>query len=741
LDQAAKAAKRRVRLPPVARSLQILAVILLVGVVGVTTHQLIQTRDSLLDGTTEEMARLDMVFAEQTGRAVETVDLLARNVIETLPAGTAADAATGALLRRRIEGVRQVIHVDVADATGRVIASSAPDLVGQELPAAGMTLLAYHRDHDTAAMQISEPLRMADGRWTALMTRRIDAADGAFAGITVAALNLAYFEDFYKAVELNENGAIMLHRRDGTVLARYPHIDSAMGTSFAEMPPFRDVLSHAIAGTVIMDSPLDGSRRVLAIRALRAFPLAVNVSVDEERVLADWRRQTWVFIGGATLVSLAIGWLLLLLARRSRQVEALLLESQTAKEAAEEANARLMEQMAERERAEAALRQAQRIEAVGQLTGGVAHDFNNLLTVVLGSIELLERSGLVAPAGLDRLGIMRAAAERGATLTAQLLAFARRQPLVPRDVDLNAMLRDMRDLLQSALGSRVRIALTEAAGLWPARIDPTQLELVVLNLAINARDAMPRGGVVTIATRNQHLGPPGSAEDDPAEGDYVVIEVSDTGTGMAPEVLAKAFEPFFTTKGPGAGSGLGLSQVFGVARQSGGGVRIQSAPGEGTRVSVFVPRGVAGRMAEAPAIAGPVRGRAACALVLVVDDDAAVRATTAAIVASLGYAVREAESGQAALALLAEDPRIDILLTDVAMPEMSGPELARQSGRLRPGLPIVFISGYADPEAIAGEGFLRILVRKPFRPGDLAAQLEKALSATVREASLAGEAG
>jgi signal transduction histidine kinase len=487
-----------------------------------------------------------------------------------------------------------------------------------------------------------------------------------------------------------------------------------------------------MAGTVIMDSPIDGSRRVLAIRALRAFPLAVNISVDEGRVLADWRRQTWIFTAAALTASLAVGWLLLLLAKRSRQVEALLRESQAANQAAEQANVRLTEQMEERARAEAALRQAQRIEAVGQLTGGVAHDFNNLLTVVLGNIELLSRSPALGRDALGRLAIMRAAAERGATLTAQLLAFARRQPLVPRDVDIETLLADMTNLLQSALGSRVRIVLDIANDVWPALVDPTQLELVILNLAINARDAMPSGGVVTVSAANCHRGPAAppflGAGEDPPEGDYVAIGVSDTGTGMPPEVLAKVFEPFFTTKGPGAGSGLGLSQVFGVARQSGGGVRIDSTPGIGTRVTVLVPRGTADSTAIPRPPTDMARARSKGATVLVVDDDQPVRDTTAEIVRGLGYDVHEAANGAAALAMLADGLPIDVLLTDVAMPEMSGPDLARQVLLLRPGLPIVFISGYADPDSIAGEARLQRLVLKPFRPRELAAQLAQALA-------------
>jgi signal transduction histidine kinase len=431
-------------------------------------------------------------------------------------------------------------------------------------------------------------------------------------------------------------------------------------------------------------------------------------------------------LGGA----LAVGALLMLLSQRSRHVERLLGETAAAKDVAETANRQLLLQMEERERAEAALRQAQRMEAIGQLTGGVAHDFNNLLTVVLGNIDLLELTGALDRESLERLTTMRAAAERGAALTVQLLAFARRQPLVPRDIDLNAVVSEMNDLLQSALGSRVRIETRLDRALWHGMVDPTQIELVILNLAINARDAMSGGGTLTISTGNVQLGA-SERDDAPPPGDYVMISVSDTGSGMTPEVLAKAFEPFFTTKPTGAGSGLGLSQVFGLARQSGGGVAIESQPGLGTTVRVYLPRApldAKGAGGSAPSVAPP---RASLAVVMVVDDDQAVRSTVSQILSKLGYTVEQAESGEVALAAISAGRRIDLLLTDLAMPDMAGSEVARRARELRPSLPVVFISGYADPEAIVGDGRASRLVRKPFRPTDLATQIEAALLEAV----------
>ncbi len=254
-----------------------------------------------------------------------------------------------------------------------------------------------------------------------------------------------------------------------------------------------------------------------------------------------------------------------------------------------ERTAELVEQIAERERAETALVQAQKLEAVGQLTSGIAHDFNNLLTVILGGIERLRATLAADQRELRRLDMMAQAAQRGAQLTAQLLAFARRQHLAPQVLDLNQTIAGMKRLLGSTIAKTVQIRMTLQPELWPALVDPAQIELVILNLALNARDAMPKGGTLTIETANADAGPPQHPEE-PPPGEYVVVAVTDTGTGMTPEVRDRAFEPFFTTKEAGRGSGLGLSQVFGLAKQSGGGVRLVTSPGQGTSVRVYLPR-------------------------------------------------------------------------------------------------------------------------------------------------------
>jgi signal transduction histidine kinase len=399
------------------------------------------------------------------------------------------------------------------------------------------------------------------------------------------------------------------------------------------------------------------------------------------------------------------------------------------------ANRQLLAQIEERERVESTLRQMQRLEAVGQLTSGVAHDFNNLLTVVLGNIGFLEKG--LSSAGVDgrlaqRLGYMRAAAERGAKLTDQLLSFSRRQRLEPKLLDLNETVASMHDLLQSTMGGSIRIETKLHRGLWPAMVDPTQLELAMLNLAINARDAMQVGGRLAVHTENVTLGPALYPEDPPA-GDYVAICVADTGTGMTEEVRAKVFEPFFTTKEIGKGSGLGLSQVLGFAKQSGGGVRIESRVGEGTSIHIYLPRTKAKaeeRSPSAPAIAA--HKDAPDARILLVDDDHAVREVTSTTLRDLGYSVVEAGSGGAALDILAREPTIDLLIIDFAMPGMSGAEVARQARAKRPTLPILFITGFADRAALAGVSETHI-VGKPFVNDELVTKLRSILVEEVSD--------
>jgi signal transduction histidine kinase/CheY-like chemotaxis protein len=378
----------------------------------------------------------------------------------------------------------------------------------------------------------------------------------------------------------------------------------------------------------------------------------------------------------------------------------------------------------ERKQIEENLRQTQKLEVIGQLTGGVAHDFNNLLTAVVGNIELAE----LRTRDKSLLGILRSAgvaAERGAKLTGQLLAFARRQHLAPRVVSLNELVSGMGDLLLQTIGAAIQIETLLEENLWPVLIDSTQLELVLLNLAINSRDAMPHGGRLTVGTKNISASDPARPASLPI-ADYVAIWVSDTGTGMPKNVMAKAFEPFFSTKDIGKGTGLGLSQVLGFAKQSGGDVRIDTRVGRGTTVTLFLPRTRASlpkTVLEEAQRPESSRG----ATILVVDDDAAVRELTVHALEALNYRVLEADSGPVALDLVRGNQPVDLILIDLVMPGMSGRDLATRLRVEHPNQVIVFMSGYDDLSGTDDPFADEMVIKKPFKLVELAAAVERAL--------------
>jgi PAS domain S-box-containing protein len=366
------------------------------------------------------------------------------------------------------------------------------------------------------------------------------------------------------------------------------------------------------------------------------------------------------------------------------------------------------------------LRQAQKMEAVGQLTGGLAHDFNNLLAGITGALGLMQirmRQGRLED--LERyMTVAQGAARRAAALTHRLLAFSRRQTLDPRPTDVNGLIGGMEELIRRTIGPHIALEVVGAVGLWPALIDPGQLENALLNLCINARDAMPDGGRITIETANKWLDYSASSAHDIPEGQYLSVCVSDNGTGMTPEIVAKAFEPFFTTKPLGEGTGLGLSMIHGFARQSGGYVRIYSEVEQGTTVCLYLPRHygdvggdeVAQRAAE---FARPGQGET----VLVVDDEPSVRMLVTEVLADLGYAAIEATDSAAGLKILQSDARIDLLITDVGLPGgMNGRQMAEAGLERRPGLQVLFITGYAE-NSLIGNGHLKPgmhVLTKPF---------------------------
>ena len=457
---------------------------------------------------------------------------------------------------------------------------------------------------------------------------------------------------------------------------------------------------------------------------LRQEAAQLEARLAEVEKLARWQRYFSAAAGSAILALGIFG--VFDLRSRLRALAA-------AHEDLAAANATLKCEMASREAAETQVRQMQKMEAIGQLTGGIAHDFNNMLAVVMSALNLMQRK--LARGETDIAKYADAAADavaRAASLTARLLAFSRQQPLTLETVDANRMISDMADLMRRTLGPEIAIETVLAGGLWRTRADATQLENAVLNLAVNARDAMPGGGRLTIESANAYL------DDDYARrhaevraGQYVMVAVSDTGAGMAPDVAARAFDPFFTTKPAGKGTGLGLSQVYGFLKQSGGHVKIYSEPGLGTTVKIYLPRhfGDQEEPAQSRALSDPDLYSEQREKVLVVEDDPLVRTGSVEALRELGYTVLAAEDGSEALRKLDADQEVALLFTDIVMPGMNGRKLADEALSRRPGLKVLFTTGFTR-NAVVHNGVLDPgvhFIAKPFTVDQLGLKLREVL--------------
>jgi signal transduction histidine kinase/CheY-like chemotaxis protein len=677
--------------------------------------------------------------------------------------------------------------VAVHDLSGRLLCTSSAALteaggsLKSPLPDAGVSIGRYSTNPAISGAFLPISVRLQD-------------QDLGSPLIVVAGLDLQWLGRRVDELQVRMHHAPRLARSvlfltdgGGTVLARYPAAPEWIGRTLP--PDLLPLVTRAAPAVVRLPNP-DVDARLVAVIPASVPP--IGLAAVETLSLPDLTRdlnqsvlRDGLLLGFATVFAVVLAWItarrfiyhptqdLLSAARRwrdgdlrahatagppgsefgalaqafnamastlrSRELERRahteMLGTEIAKRTSElsESSNRLHVEIAEREKTEAALHQAHKLQAVGQLAGGVAHDFNNMLATVMGSLELMERrvaqsekSGTSADAERLRTLIERAiaAVQRGAKLTSRLLAFSRRQRLAARPTDLNQVVSELMTLAASTLGSRVRVTTELAADLWPAMIDPSQMEAALLNLCLNARDAMPEGGLLTIATANEVV----EASDSPdalPPGDFVRISVADSGQGMTPDVLRRAFDPFFTTKGPG-GSGLGLSQVHGMVRQSGGMVRADSTPGQGTRVVLLLPRAASAAEA-APVPRSAVRRGAPASLVLVVDDDHAVRAVTVEMLRDLGYEVAQAADGAAALALLAELPAApDLILLDYAMPGMNGLQLARALRDRGISVPVALVTGYAElADSTGAESPLDALLRKPFTIQELDAMLAR----------------
>jgi two-component system NtrC family sensor kinase len=660
------------------------------------------------------------VEQEQALKVFETVDRTFAEVDEIVR-GLSDDqirAAQPSLHPRldRIVGVMpQVQAIVLIGRDGRPLVSSALEAVKTGVNFADRDYFMAQASHDvgTYVSEVHTPQLPDVGTAFFDLSHRLASPDGSFNGIIAVAVRPAYFEDFYALIGQTPGSLFALVRANGAFLARYP-LRKNRSQRLGHNSALRIAIDLGLErGLFSVNSEIDGIPRRIGFRKLAGYPVYALAGTASSAIRDEWLSTMGAYlIFGlpATLVLFAVLWVAL---RRTQ---------------------RLHDEAERREMAEGALRQAQRLEAIGQLTGGVAHDFNNLLMIVSGSVQRLRRH-ISDDKQTQLLDTITNATRRGESLTRQLLTFSRRQMLQPSVIDLAERLPEIKDMLSRSLRGDIDIRVGVAKRSCFVKVDPNELELALLNLAFNARDAMPSGGTLTITAKPVVLR--GKASEEGLSGEFIMIRVADTGAGIPPDVLPRVFEPFFTTKDVGKGTGLGLSQVYGFAKQSGGTATIMSST-RGTAVTVLLPRTweTPARPREQPAAVATTR---AAGTVLLVEDNAEVAEVGKAYFEDLGYRVKQAASAQAGLDLIERDGDIDLVFSDILMPGgMNGLELADTIRRRFPQIMVLLTTGYSSSAQDAvRQGF--DVLQKPYDLDALERALREAHSAAERRAPRAAQ--
>jgi signal transduction histidine kinase/CheY-like chemotaxis protein len=675
-----------------------------------------QDRSAVLREGEQLASRTVTALTEHALKVLETHALVLRHVDSKIRGRSWDDISADSGLQQELtvlaDTYPQVQSIRLVDAQGRLRQASLGNMASG-VSVAERDYFAVHRDAAAGGLFVSAPFeaRISRTYQFAVSMPRSSAHDG-FDGVVVVAVAIGYFTSFWQQFAPSVAYVIPLMRADGTMLVRYP---AAKPQKLAPGAPFmRQIAARPAGGFYVAKSAVDGIERMNAFSRIGSHPLYVSFSIETAALLAPWRKRLLLYGSLGVLVSLSLVALVLVAMRQARHQR---LATERWQEAAERHEA----EIGRRERAEAELLQAQKMEAIGQLTGGVAHDFNNLLHAMALNLQLAERTTGQGPAARFHQNI-RHGIDRASQLTQRLTAFSRRQQLDPHAYRPAELVRHMADLLQSTLGGTIEVKVDMAEDVWPMFADLNQTELALLNLAVNARDAMPGGGRLTISARNVSLA---RARDALPGGDYVEFEVSDTGTGMPQKVIERVFEPFYTTKEVGKGSGLGLSMVHGFAKQSGGSVTIESQVGRGTSVRLSLPRATGEAQAIEPSrpVATHLSGQGG--RILLAEDDGLVRKSMVLSLRAAGYTVEEAANGVDALGVLDRTP-VDLLVTDYAMPGMSGTELTQSARRLQPGLPVILITGFAQPaiNATHPQQKADAVLHKPFQPQELTERVE-----------------
>ncbi|HVC61019.1 MAG TPA: ATP-binding protein [Acetobacteraceae bacterium] len=680
---------------------------------------------SVLHEAQQGIDRALAVTTEQATKVLDTHTLVAARVNDLL--GGLDDAAVAAHeqeLRDRILAMirpfPQVTAVIVSDSRGHALLATPRYPVNHAMMFAGRDYFRALRDgHQPMFIGATLTGRLT-GQPAFSVARRKGDDPRQFQGVILVIVSPRYFEAFDRSLFNGSTGYTAgLYREDGALLMHYPSTQDLLSREPKPNTLLMTAIARDPASGMVRGHTADGIDRLIAYRKLDAYPVYATVGRSWHSIVVKWRNMVATYLVFGIPVTIALFALSLLAARRARGASAML--------------ATLQGEIRRREFAEDALRQTQKMEAVGRLTGGIAHDFNNHLTVISSNVELLKRRLPENAQGLGRLAdAAMHGVRRAATLTQRLLAFSRQQTLDPEPLDAGHLVAGILDMLRRTLGEGVTVEAVSSSGLWPTRIDANQLESALLNLAVNARDAMPRGGKLTIETANAVIDESYAARHaELAAGPYVMIAVRDTGTGMSPDVQARAFEPFFTTKPFGQGTGLGLSMVYGFVTQSGGHVRIDSAQGDGTTIRLYLPRYV--QQPSPPAVTvNAGRSHGAAATVLVVEDDDTVRHAAVEALRDIGYQVLEAPDAMEAFRLIADRGGIDLLFTDIGLPGgVNGRALADAAHNVSPALKVLFTTGYTGNAAVqsgALSGDVHFLA-KPFTLQQLAAKVREVLDA------------
>jgi two-component system, NtrC family, sensor kinase len=676
---------------------------------------------SRIDEIADERIAHSLEISQEHARSVfGTVDVLLSS-LDTIPADRSDQGVRlgEAELHKRMKGLIQSVSdirsVWLFDLAGRPIATSLVFPVPQTLNNADRDYFVAQRDPKQGLYvgQVLAPRVGSEPFFS--VSKKLYDSKGQIAGVGAVVISPSVFERFFERLARNSSASYAMIRADGTVLARYP-LATKPGIVLSEDSGFRRaVRTNPVRGKYTTVSGVDGLERTFEIQRLDNLPVYVTSSLQVGSLSSEW-----------------IEWILLQLAFGIPFIAVLLALEYVALRRTEA----LYREATRRQEVENTLRQSQKMEAVGQLTGGIAHDFNNLLTIIIGNLQMLVRDLPVDSKLHTRAEHALSGAGRAADLTHRLLAYSRQQPLDPKPINANDVVANAEKLLVPSLGERIRIETSRNAGLWLIEADPTQLESAIINLAVNARDAMPLGGRLTLETSNAYLDEAYcSNHPDLKPGQYVMISVADEGAGMSAETVERAFEPFYTTKKPGLGTGLGLSQVYGFAKQSGGHVRIYSELNVGTTVHLYLPRSTAANPTQLEQRPAETRlGNREC--ILLVEDDDGVRRHVRDTLVGLNYEVLEANGSEAALKLVEDRSRnIDLLLTDVVMPGLNGRQLSEIAVKQRPGLKVLFMTGYSR-NAIVHHGRLdrgRALLQKPITESELSNRIHSLLHVTDQQ--------